>query len=113
MTSAATLEIAVIVTDSAISPRARCVSRFAIAPPGEAPSSTSPTASSGSRPNSSAIANASSGEITSRFTSPMPTPFGDDEHPPEVRRRQRQPETVMITARQTGSSTSVVNTPAI
>ena len=48
VTTAATLETAVIVTDRAVSPRARCVSMFAIVPPGEAPKSTSPTASAGS-----------------------------------------------------------------
>ena len=46
--TAARLEIAVIVIDRAVSPRARCVSRFARTPPGEAPSRTSPTASAGS-----------------------------------------------------------------
>ena len=46
--TAATLEIAVIVIESAVSPRARWVSMFAIVPPGEAPSRTSPTASAGS-----------------------------------------------------------------
>jgi hypothetical protein len=46
----ATLETAVIVTESATSPRARWVSMFAVVPPGEAPSSTTPTASTAASP---------------------------------------------------------------
>ena len=49
VTTAATLEIAVSVIESAVSPRARWVSMFAITPPGEAPRITRPTASAGSR----------------------------------------------------------------
>ena len=44
----ATLDTAVIDTLSATSPRARCVSRFAVVPPGNAPRRTTPTASRGS-----------------------------------------------------------------
>ena len=76
MITAATLEIAVIVIESAVSPRARWVSMFAIVPPGEAPSSTRPTASAGSSEYSSAIANASAGEIRARLSIPIPTPRG-------------------------------------
>jgi hypothetical protein len=50
VSTAATLEIAVIVIESAVLPRARCVSRLAIVPPGEAPSRTSPTAKAAASP---------------------------------------------------------------
>ena len=76
VTTAATLEIPVIEIESAVSPRARWVSRFAIVPPGEAPSSTMPTASAGSSENSSAMPKASSGEMIARFRIPIEMPFG-------------------------------------
>ena len=76
VTIAPTLLIAVIVTESAVSPRARLVSMLAIIPPGEAPSRTRPTASSGGSSNSSAIVKASSGEITARLTIPIATARG-------------------------------------
>ena len=74
--TAATLETAVIVTESAVSPRARWVSMFAIVPPGEAPSRTRPTARAGSRSSNSAIPKASAGEISARLSIPIATPRG-------------------------------------
>jgi hypothetical protein len=76
VTTAQMLEIAVMVTESATSPRARCVNMFAVAPPGDAPSSTMPTASVAGRAQSSAIPKASRGEIRSRLPRPIATPFG-------------------------------------
>src|SRR5687767_10577086 len=100
--TAATLEIAVIVIDSAVSPRATCVSRFAVVPPGDAPRSTSPTASAASRPTIFATANASSGEITSRLTSPIPTPFGNRRTRAKSAGVSDSPRLTMITASESG-----------
>jgi hypothetical protein len=104
--TAASDESAVIDTDSAVSPRARWVMRFAVVPPGEAPSRTSPTASTGSRLNTSATPNASSGLSTSRFARPMRTPRGCV----KIRRKSSMvsdnPRLIMISARAMGRAIS-------
>ncbi len=106
VTADATLLIPVIVTDSAVSPRARCVSMLAIIPPGEAPSSTSPTASSGSSENSSAIANASSGDSSDRLSIPIATPRGATSTRLKSAGVSARPRLHMIAAIASGSSTS-------
>ena len=92
VTIAPTLLIAVIVTESAVSPRARWVSMLAIIPPGEAPSRTRPTASSGDRPNSSAIVERQQRRDQRQVEHPDRDPARRDEDAPEVGRGQRQPE---------------------
>ena len=104
MTTAATLEIAVIVIDRAVSPRAKCVIRFARMPPGEAPSRTSPTANAGSRLNASAIANARSGESTRRLRSPIATPRGCSTTRLKSASVSDMPRLTMITAKAIGST---------
>ena len=49
---------------------------LAIIPPGEAPSRTRPTASSGESPKMLAVVIASSGEIRARLSIPIATPRG-------------------------------------
>src|SRR3954469_13218455 len=101
----ARLLTAVIETDSAVSPRARCVSRLAIVPPGAAPRTTSPTANAAPRPNSSPTANASSGEMTRRVARPIRAPRGWT----STRRKSAvvsdSPSVHMIRASATGSTT--------
>ena len=92
VTIAPTLLIAVIVTESAVSPLERWVSMLAIIPPGEAPSRTRPTASSGESPKTLAVVSASSGEISARLSIPISDPARGDQHPPEVGRGQRHAE---------------------
>ena len=81
---------------------------FAIVPPGEAPSSTSPTASSGGSDHSSAIANASSGEISSRLVRPMAIPRGNTTTRRKSAGVSDSPSVTMITARASGRATSVM-----
>ena len=109
MTTAATLLRAVIVIDSAVSPRARWVRRLASVPPGEAPSSTRPTASAASSPYSSATAKASRGEISTRFASPIRTPRGRTKMRLKSAGVSDSPSVPMIRASASGSST-VANT---
>lgn len=110
VTIALTLLIAVIATDSAVSPRERCVSMLAIIPPGDAPSRTSPTASSGGRSKSSAIASASRGRDQRQV-----------QHPDRGETRPRRksaglsviPRLHMITAIAAGRTTEVNTGPSI
>jgi hypothetical protein len=107
VTIAPMLLIAVIVTESAVSPRERWVSMLAIMPPGEAPSRTRPTASSGESPNSSAMAKASRGEINARLSIPIATPRGATSTRRKSSRVRVRPRLNMITAIAAGSTTEV------
>ena len=109
MITAHTLLTAVIVTESAVSPRARWVSMLAIIPPGDAPSSTSPTASSGGKSNHPATAKASSGEITARLSIPITTPRGALRTRPKSAGTSVRPRLHMITAIAAGRSTEISN----
>jgi hypothetical protein len=82
-------------------------------PPGEAPSRTSPTASSGASENSSAIPKASSGETASRLASPIATPFGYTSTRRKSSGVSDSPRLTMITASASGSSASVNTEPSI
>ncbi len=106
---AARLLTAVIVSDRAVSPRARWVSTFAIVPPGAAPSSTSPTARPAGRSNSVATPKASAGEITTRLSSPIATPRGCLATRRKSAGVSSSPSATMITASAAGSRTVVVS----
>ena len=105
MITAARLENAVIVIESAVSPRAKWVSRFARMPPGEAPSRTSPTASAGSSENAWATPKASRGESSTRLRSPIETPLGLTKTRLKSTGVSDMPRLSMITANASGSRT--------
>ena len=70
------LEIAVRVTESAVSPLDKWVITFEVAPPGQAARTISPTASSPGSRKSSAKAKAMTGSMTSWQVSPTSFAFG-------------------------------------
>ena len=90
--TAATLETAVIVTESAVSPRARWVSMFAIVPPGEAPSRTRPTARAGSRSSNLGDPEGERRRDQRQIEHPDRDPARIGDHAPEVVDGQREPE---------------------
>ena len=84
---------AVSVMFRATSPRNRWLKRFAVVPPGEAASSSMPTASSGGRSKASTSPKQTAGSTSSCSASAMTTALGCRADPGEVADRQRQPQT--------------------
>jgi len=75
-------------------------------PPGEAPSSTNPTANVGSSENAWATAKASRGESRTRFRSPIETPLGLTKTRLKSSGVSDMPRLSMITAKASGSRTA-------
>ena len=80
---------------------------LAIIPPGEAPSRTSPTASSGGSPNSSAIAQREQRRDQRQVDHPDRDAARRHQHPPEVGAVSVMPRLHMITAIAAGSRAEV------
>ena len=107
VTSESTLFTAVSVMLRATSPRARWLNRFAVAPPGEAASSMSPTASSGGSENPSAMNRHTNGRISIWQPSPSRTGRGTCTTRLKSATVRLSPSPSMMTPSATGRSTTV------
>ena len=112
VTSAATLLTAVMVTDSATSPRARWVSRLAIVPPGGGAEQHQAHRKRRSQPEQLRHPERQQRRDHEQVRKADRDAPGHDEHPAEVGRRQRQPEHRHDPGQATGSSTWVAMEPS-